>query len=349
LKEIDHPARLQLLLSVMPDKEQNRLIEKLAFENPDAFMKALNTFSNAEGKFLIFSTPIKYGEVSVYTNNSRLNTTVEAFSAAISWIPAVGTDAKQSLESFQGTEDVNEFLLLKILQRNPSLITCLPALLENLSGKQLNILLKNQDSTKTNLYTYLARGNTAQDVIKILSYADYSVDDREKVFNPQTIHFAEIRKSLQGAEDRSALIGFLGLLTLYNYIAVRHKEGADADFQRSFTEFNAMLNILLMNKYDNAIKSKLQMHCEENPLRQAWSISLATSIIKLSSQRHHDARANILELECEELQKGIILFQQFIALRYNLNNENATYEIDSLLMKTCFPENRSHSITSSVY
>jgi hypothetical protein len=348
LQKIDHSPRLQLLLSPMPDKDQNTLVEKLASENPDVFMQVLNTFSNAEGKFLIFSTPIKYGQVPIYSNNLRLNTSVEAFTSIVSRIPAIGAEAKQSLESFQGAEEVSELLLLKMLQRNPSLISCLPDLLKGCSDRQLNILLKNQDSTKTNLYIYLARGNSAYAVIKILSYANYAVEDREKIFNPKTINFSEVRKSLQGAEDQSALTGFLGLITLYNYIAVRHQERVDADYQKSFSEFNMMLYVLLLNKYENEIKSKLQKHCDENPLRQAWSIPLATSVLQLSSQRHHDARENLLVLDSEELQKGITLFQQFIALRYNAKNEAATYEIDSHLMKTCFPENRSHSIVSSV-
>jgi hypothetical protein len=296
------------MLMNLPDEEQNILAEKIAVENSAAFLKAVERFQGEEqGLFY-----------SLITSSYKLPDTLVSKSSYY-----FGTR--------QSKEELSEILLFRLLQKSSQLLPQLATLLEKCDGPQLTKLFQSTDVNNISLFLYLASSTPVENMIRVLAKAHYAVTDDEKMFDPRKNDFKQMRSVLEDAPDPKGSTGFLGLLSIYQYLAVRLNEGNDDIFQNSLSEFCQMLTVLQTNKTSNTIKVNLKQHCDARPLRRGWSISFGISNVNLSTQRHQEARDKLLELDVDELKAGIVIFQQFIVLRNSADYEVKTKQIDNIL------------------
>lgn len=341
-------ARLQNLLTPLPDLNQNLLIEKIAQDGQQQLLDTLDLFNTAQGKFLIFSTPVKYGEKPVYVHNTVVNSTANMVGALAGWIPVVGHRAQQVVESMQTMEEVNEFLLARMLRTTPALISQLPTMLSTLNPADLTALLKEPDSSGNTILMYMMKECPPDAILDVLARADYAVAENKKMLDPKQLDFKQYRTAVGQREDGQGLVGLIGLLTIYHYMAVRVTEADDSVFDASKTEFLEMIKALQTYKSDDRIKLRLQTHCESHPLRQAYRVPLAITSVALGTNRHQDARNKLSELEIDELKKGITLFEEFISKRTQLDTNGKIKALDQSLFDKLSAQIVNKSPTLSV-
>jgi len=327
LKHMQDRARLHLLLSPLADPEQTLLIESIAKEGLTPFFETLASFGDPTARFLIYTQPVKYAVTQRFSQNLMANSAVGAISSAVSWLPGLGNQAKQAVDYYQVNVDVTEFLLCRMLRSNSTLKQGLMSMLGDLKPRQMTPLLRGPDATGETLFMLIVQIAEKSDLLQVLSAAAYDVPDNQKLVDPSQLNINKMREMVRQRTDSHARVGFVALLGLYNYIAVRGTEANDLTYQTSKDEYLLMLKCLEANQASTGIAAKLKEYCASNPLRQAWSIPLASSSVMLGTNRHLDARNKLLELTIPELQQGIRLFEEFIMMRIN----NApTFDLDSL-------------------
>lgn len=332
LSKMSSVARHKALTTRMTDQAQTFLIEKIVIDvktNLNPFIDIIALINDSRACFNIYTTPVKYGVRKIYAQNNIANSAAGAISSVASYIPIWG---KQAVESLQREEDVTEFLICHMIRANASLITIIPALLNELQAEQITALLREPDSTGKTLLMYCLSSNE-KEMIDILVKAKYETADKDKLLDPKSLDFFSMRADLKHRQDASALIGFIALLTLYNYLAVRGMEPNPEPYNQSRDDFLNMLRVLQSNLKNPNICLELKRHCDNNPLREAWGIPTAMGTLKLGTNRHLDARNKLLDLTITELKDGLTLFGNFIERRIHADINRDVNSLDQHMIR----------------
>jgi hypothetical protein len=317
LRHMTDRTRLHLLLIHLSDPEQTILIESIAADTPAAFLETLALFDDPVARYIIYSQPVKYGVKRQFTEYETANFAAETLSSAVYYLPGFGNQAKQTVDSYQVQVDVSEFLLCRMLRLNPHIKPRLLALLGDLKAPELTVMLRAQDSKGKSVLMYVLEQGKKEEIVQILAVANYSVPDNQKVVNASELDITNLRAKLESHADSQDLVGFMAFLGLYNYISSRATEANDINYQERKDDFFDMLSCLNSNRTSGSTGLKLKEYCEKHPLTKPWGFSLASSSLKLGTNRYMDARNKLLLLNTRELQKGLILFEEFISQRVN--------------------------------
>lgn len=345
LKMMSDRSRLQLLLTPVADSDQTLLIETIAKTDTSHFLEILAMFSTSTPRYLIYSQPVKYAVTKRFTQHTGSNAAAGAISSAVSWIPVLGSQAKQTLDSYQEQVDVSEFLLSRMLRTNPELKQCLVSMLGDLTSKQRTALLREPDANGHSLLIQLCYLQEREEIIEILKEAAFDVLDNQKLIDSTNLSLVHLRSIFSNHKNAHAVVGFLSLLGLYAYLCVRGLESRDAIYQNSRSEYINMLSCLFGNELNNGISAKLKTYCADHPLREAWSIPLASSSLKLGTNRHLDARNKLLELSIYELQHGTLWFKCFVLERVKIDSNLTQDSLDKAIV-SLLPKETKHRNSS---
>lgn len=284
-------------------------IAKKTEKNTYDFMRFLHVFKNPDNRFKLYSLQFNFRAKLVHASNRILNPVMTGIGSIV--LKLFGPMAGGYIESIQKEEDIPGLLINQLLLQNQHLYEILPHILSELYPKQVTILLRSESFQRFSLLFYVVTECSIDSIIDILSGCAFHTPDNEKLFVIDQVWMDLLSLS----ELKPGVSGLLAFVNLYNYLAVRSMEAGGENYQDSCDEFARMLLTLFKNSAENDLSTVLKLYCEENPLRQAHTLKLATSSIKLGTNRHLDARDLLLKLPSEELKFGLEYFHRFIQMR----------------------------------
>lgn len=334
LMSMDSTQSLDLLVNTP-------LLESIAKENPDKFVQVMGLFKEPNEKFFCYTAQIPYALAANYSNDPRMNSTVNSISSIVSRLPGVGAQLQLQIESYQSLKPQTEPMLTRLVRTVPALNPKLPELLVELTPAQISALFRETDCNDKNLIYYLILKHELPTLLKLFASLACCIKNEARLLPPEQLNFDDYRMAVGTQPLKSGLVGFISLFSLYHYLCIKLTESKDYRFEARKNDFCEMLKYLYSRKMNMNIMEDLRGYIEGHPIASSLSIPLVMTSVNLGSTRYVRTRNKLLELQGPELIKGLALFKDFMDQRIQLKGEAGSVELDQWILKTVYTSQSS--------